>query len=73
MTDEEIRLLVRTAIATHLGAAAPPVAAPPPVPAPVVPLSFARYAVVRAADDVTCVIEPAVRCNHCGYCQCHGH
>ena len=22
---------------------------------------------------VTGVIEPAVKCNHCGYCQCHGH
>jgi hypothetical protein len=73
MTDEEIRLLVRTAIAKHLGAAAAPVPDPRSVPAPVIPLSFARYAIARAADDVMCVIEPAVRCNHCGYCQCHGH
>jgi hypothetical protein len=20
-----------------------------------------------------CFIEPGVRCNHCGYCQTHGH
>lgn len=20
-----------------------------------------------------CLIEPGVRCNHCGYCQSHGH
>ena len=20
-----------------------------------------------------CFIEPGVRCNHCGYCQSHGH
>lgn len=20
-----------------------------------------------------CLIEPAVRCNHCGYCQSYGH
>ena len=25
------------------------------------------------ADDGTCVIEPAVRCNHCGFCQSLGH
>ena len=24
-------------------------------------------------DDGMCVIEPAVRCNHCGYCQSYGH
>jgi len=23
--------------------------------------------------DGPCLIEPAVRCNHCGYCQVHGH
>jgi len=24
-------------------------------------------------DDGMCVIEPAVRCNHCGFCQSFGH
>ncbi len=24
-------------------------------------------------DDGACVIEPAVRCNHCGFCQSLGH
>ena len=24
-------------------------------------------------DDGMCVIEPRVRCNHCGFCQSHGH
>ena len=23
--------------------------------------------------DGSCVIEPNVRCNHCGYCLSHGH
>ena len=23
--------------------------------------------------DGLCLIEPAVRCNHCGYCQSFGH
>jgi hypothetical protein len=23
--------------------------------------------------DGPCLIEPGVRCNHCGYCQTHGH
>jgi hypothetical protein len=75
MTDEEVRELVRRAIARHLGPpearSAAPVVASPPVPA--VPIAFARYPLPRAADDVMCLIEPAVRCNHCGYCECHGH
>jgi len=24
-------------------------------------------------EDGACVIEPAVRCTHCGYCQSYGH
>lgn len=74
MTDDEIRQLVRGAIARHLGAVAEPVApATQPPPATPVPIAFARYDLPRAADDVACIIEPAVRCNHCGYCLCHGH
>ena len=26
-----------------------------------------------SADDGLCLIEPAVRCTHCGYCQSFGH
>jgi hypothetical protein len=44
----------------------------PPVP-PSLSISFGRYALPRAEDDTMCIIEPAVKCNHCGYCQCHGH
>jgi hypothetical protein len=80
MTDDEIRELVRSAIARHLGSstAPPPAPAtqPPPTqppPARPVPLAFERYPLARAADDVMCLIEPAVRCNHCGYCEVHGH
>jgi hypothetical protein len=36
-------------------------------------VSFARYKIQRIGDDGMCLIEPAVRCNHCGYCECHGH
>jgi hypothetical protein len=25
------------------------------------------------ASDGPCIIEPGVACNHCGYCQSHGH
>lgn len=87
MTDDEIRTLIRAAVQKHLGA--PPVVstsdgtasgfsrtghapAVPPQP-PVLSISFGRYALPRAEDDTMCIIEPAVKCNHCGYCQCHGH
>jgi hypothetical protein len=48
----------------------PPAAPPQP---PLLSISFGRYALPRADDDTMCIIEPAVTCNHCGYCQCHGH
>jgi len=75
MTDDEIRELVRSAIARHLGSSTAPRPAPAtqPPPAQPVPMAFARYPLARAADDVMCLIEPAVRCNHCGYCEVHGH
>lgn len=45
---------------------------------PVSPLawrsSHARYGVLSGEEaGGPCHIEPAVRCNHCGYCQSHGH
>jgi hypothetical protein len=78
VTDDEIRSLIRAAVQKHLGApgAVPAPAghasAVPPQP-PVLSISFGRYALPRAEDDTMCIIEPAVKCNHCGYCQCHGH
>lgn len=82
MNDDEIRALIRVAIEKHLGAASPAQGSDPsarlargqtPSPAPVMSLSFGRYPLPRAEDDAQCLIEPAVRCNHCGYCECHGH
>jgi hypothetical protein len=71
MNDDELRTLIRQAIARHLGTpAAPPVPAAAAAPAS---LGFQRYRVPRVSDDGMCLIEPAVRCNHCGYCECHGH
>jgi hypothetical protein len=33
--------------------------------------SHDRY--VLPESDGPCLIEPAVPCTHCGYCQSHGH
>jgi hypothetical protein len=80
MTDEEIRALVREAVSRHLGQS-PSTAGQMPSPGqPASPPpwrahpSFGRFLVASGTeDDGACLIEPSVRCNHCGYCQSHGH
>jgi hypothetical protein len=78
MTEDDLRALVRDAVARHLvpgGAAgsAPGTAAGPGVPAPGVHPSFGRYLLPRdPGDGGACLIEPSVKCNHCGYCLSHG-
>jgi hypothetical protein len=74
MTDEELRALIRESIARHLG--------PPPTESaaarrgvPAGPhASHGLLPLARGSDgDGACLIEPAVRCNHCGYCLSFGH
>ena len=31
------------------------------------------YQYALPPSDGPCIIEPGVACNHCGYCQSHGH
>jgi hypothetical protein len=77
MTDQELRAMIRDSIARHAGgagAARLPGSAPDPVVAFNAHVSHLRLPLVRASDDDgACIIEPAVRCNHCGYCQSLGH
>ena len=46
--------------------------------APLQPTAFAghsshhRYTTLPSSGG-PCLIEPGVACNHCGYCQSHGH
>jgi hypothetical protein len=73
MTEQELRALVRDAIARHAGAHA---AVPQPAPASAARrhASHALIALPGGADgDGLCIIEPAVTCNHCGYCKSLGH
>ena len=77
MTDEELRTIVREAIARHLR----PGAHEPSAPAAAAPVplwrshpSFGKYLVPAGTEqDGPCLIEPTVHCNHCGFCQSHGH
>jgi hypothetical protein len=71
LPDSELRALVRDAIARHAGrgrdaAESSPSSGPHP--------SHDRFALLRSGDDEgACLIEPSVRCNHCGYCVSQGH
>jgi hypothetical protein len=68
VNDDELREMVRASIARIAGGP-PPAAAPAPMHA-----SFARLPVVQSGDGQgNCLIEPSVRCNHCGYCLSYGH
>ena len=78
MNDDELRALIRAAIQRHVGTIDP--AAEGRVStrlatfqASEVELSFGQYRLDRAPGDTSCLIEPAVQCNHCGFCKCHGH
>ena len=77
MTDDELRQLIRAAIQRHTGAEpAGAVRQTPDAPSVValpVTISFGQYHLERAAGDTSCLIEPAVPCDHCGFCKCHGH
>lgn len=84
MKEEDLRALVRDAIARHLGprpggdqggsAACGPASQPVPVPLWRSHPSFGKFLVPRGTDeDGPCLIEPAVPCNHCGFCQSYGH
>ena len=73
MNEDALRALVRETIA-RIGTRGGQPAAPDPSTL-VDPRAFAsnfRYNLTPSADG-SCVIEPNVRCNHCGYCLSHGH
>lgn len=79
MTEQELRAIIRDAIARHAASrAATGHTATPSTHVPFTVVhqhaSHALFAVPAGADgDGPCVIEPAVACNHCGYCKSYGH
>jgi hypothetical protein len=70
ISEAELREMVRASMARiALPSAAASASSPAGEPA-----SFARLPLLRSGDsDGACLIEPAVRCNHCGYCLSYGH
>jgi hypothetical protein len=92
MHEEELRALIRDAIAQHLGpSAVGRVGTTGPTgalsegragsrsPAFANPswkthLSHGRFVYLAPTDpDAPCIVEPQVRCHHCGFCQSYGH
>jgi len=83
MTEQELRSLVREAIARHTGGSGTSHLAPghsaPAYPAqlhgaPLHHFSHGLFVVPSGADsEGPCIIEPSVMCNHCGYCKSYGH
>jgi hypothetical protein len=78
MNEQELREMVRQSIARQRSDAGLPRRSPAEWSeggaASHVSAAFFRFPLVRSGDDDGhCIIEPAVRCNHCGYCQSLGH
>jgi hypothetical protein len=84
MNEQDVRALVREAIERHMAhrrdtndAQLTPSPSPlvrNPLPGTLHP-SHTLLSVVPGSDgdDGMCVIEPRVRCSHCGFCQSFGH
>ena len=89
MNEQDVRALVREAIERHLGRPERSAKAehydrraldsgPLVRSAGIHAGSHASHVLLKVlpgseVDDGTCVIEPRVRCNHCGFCQSYGH
>ena len=72
VSDEELRALVRDAIARASGATEGPLH--PQTSSYRGHTSHLMLPLARGGDgDGACLIEPTVRCNHCGYCLSYGH
>ncbi len=80
MTEQELRSLVRDAIARHVGATPGASVHGAPVHparlhrAPAHDFSHGLFVLPAGFDsEGPCIIEPSVTCNHCGYCKSYGH
>jgi hypothetical protein len=86
INEQDVRALVREAIERHLGRPGQGVRGEGQgaivtgtrdvYPSPLTPHPshvFLHVVPGSEVDDGMCVIEPRVRCNHCGFCQSYGH
>jgi hypothetical protein len=74
VSDQDLRQLVREAISRHTGSPALGALSEARAVARAESNgSFGRFLTLAPTEDGQCIIEPTVRCNHCGYCQSYGH
>ena len=78
MTEEELRAIVRAAVARHLRGETTDVREEPERARAVPLIAHASHVrlpvpVGGSVGEGACLIEPSVGCNHCGYCQSYGH
>ena len=85
MHDDELRQLVRDAVARHLGTAAAHEGRAACLGAEALAkavgpaswkahMSHGRFVFLAPTEpDAPCVVQPEVRCHHCGFCQSYGH
>jgi hypothetical protein len=74
MNEDQLRSLVRDVVSRHLereGLGRPAPDAPSSWKAH--PSHFLLPVLNGRQGDGPCLIEPAVTCHHCGYCQSFGH
>lgn len=71
MNEDALRALIRETIVRQMDVGEPQARTP------VAPVSFighpSQYRYQLPKSDGPCLIEPGVTCNHCGYCESHGH
>jgi len=72
MNEDALRAIIRDTIARVSARSGEPLVADEPrlLQTAAHPSNY-QYAL--PPSDGPCLIEPGVPCNHCGYCQTHGH
>ena len=76
ISEAELRTMIRDAIARHAGPGrVSGLASAPAVRAGAAAGSHGSHGIfmVEPVGDGECIIEPSVRCDHCGYCKSLGH
>ena len=72
MNEDALRALIRDTIA-RVSAREQPSVARETAQLLHVTTHPSAYQYALPPSDGPCLIEPGVACNHCGYCQTHGH
>jgi hypothetical protein len=76
MNEDVLRAIIRDTIARVSARSPEPLGTSPLDPEPrLLPMTPhpSNYQYALPPSDGPCIIEPGVACNHCGYCQTHGH